>query len=658
MSSPWEWYAASLAAASCASAVYWYMRFEKILPMDRRLRLEQEKSSALGAFAKELFEAQRPPESPQLISETLQFGVERFSARFAGLHLFLWRRMAMGGSFSDVGAELVARTGFLPALEPVDMELGPELWRLAASSPEKACWRGDIPPPLGERLKFRGLRSGRLLAWGKEGRIWGILGVLDADPEGRSLEEHGKGIELLAAFLSAAADRAAALREQSVEREQLEGGLSATMQRLDETNLQLIQKAREMRSLHEVTDAISAHPDRPDSLGPIASTVAKALDADVVVFLLLDDDTGDLVSQPGAYGLADDESSLYRISLKNEMASSVRVFRSGVAFATGDALNDPRVIAHYARLWKVNSLIVVPLRIEDRRIGVMRVGSFRKNFFNEGHVEFVQVIAEEAAVLIENAMRAKRLVEMNSQLAHLHRLKDDFVSTVSHEFKTPLTTIRGFLDVVLEGEAGPLTDDQRKFLGISKSSAERLTLLVSDLLDISKLEGGVAMEFAPLDLGEAAARCVENNLWEADRRKIRLELKVPARLPQAHGDARWLSQVFDNLISNAFKFTPAGGRVLLSIVNKGECLQACVEDSGVGVAAEEAARLFEKFYRAKSHASMNAPGTGLGLAICKSIIDKHEGKIWVESEPGNGARFIFLVPVAKGPPSSEGLSGA
>lgn len=644
-------FTASLAAAACAGAVYWFMKFARLLPLDRRLRLERERSANLGALCRELFEAQRPPESPQLLSEALQYGVERFAARFGGLHLFLWRRMAMEGPFSDAGAELVIRTGFLPALEPVDVELGPELWRLAASSPDKARWRGDIPLPLGERLKFRGLHSGRLLAWGKEGRIWGVLGVLDADPEGRSLEEHGKALELLAAFLGSTADRASALREQAVEREQLVGGLSATMQRLDQTNLQLIQKAREMHSLHEVTDAISAHPDRPDNLGPIASTVAKALDADVVAFLLLDDNTGDLVSQPGAYGLADDESSLYRISLKNEMASSVRVFRSGQVFLTGDALNDPRVIAHYARLWKVNSLIVVPLRIEDRRIGVMRVGSFRKNFFNQGHEEFVQVISEEAAVLIENAIRAKRLAEMNSQLAHMHRLKDDFVSTVSHEFKTPLTTIRGFLDVVLDGEAGPLTEDQRKFLGISKSSAERLTLLVSDLLDISKLEGGAAMEFVPLDLGAVAALCVEAHLWEADRRKIRLESVIPPRLPRAQGDARWLGQVFDNLISNAFKFTRTGGRVAVSIVNKGECLQACVEDSGVGVGGEEQGRIFEKFYRAKSHASMNVPGTGLGLAICKSIIDKHEGKIWVESEPGSGARFFFLVPVAKGPPS-------
>ena len=645
--------ALALCAAAGLALVYWRLRFARLLPLEAALRGERGRARELGAFSGELFEALGKDEAPQLLAESLRYAAERLLDRFAGLHLFAWRRMALDGDASQGKPELVFRTGFLSALEPSDLELPEELWEKAHRTQGTCLWRGDIPEPLKSRFESRGLRSLRLSPWGTSGKIWGLMGALDRDPGGAALSEGASALDLLSAYCSQAAARSALHWEQQARREQLEGGLSQTMQRLDETNLQLIRKAKEMKTFQEVTDAISEHQDQPEVLGAIAATVARALEVNVVAFLLLDDTSGELVTQPGAYGLANDEGALYRISLKNEMSSSVRVFRTGQPFITGDAQNDPRVIAHYARLWECHSLAVVPLKIESRRIGVMRVGSFRKNYFREEHLQMLRLIAEEVAVLVESAMMTKRLAEMNRQLAHLHRLKDEFVSTVSHEFKTPLTTISGFLSVLLADEAGPLTADQRRFLASCKRASERLTMLVTSLLDLSKLEGGLKMDFVPVDLREVARQSVEGHRWEADKKGVSLELRGPERLPWAHGDPKWLSQVFENLVYNALKFSLRGGSVVVSVENKGECLKACVADTGAGISKEDGQKIFEKFYRGRHVDHAQVPGTGLGLAICRSIIDKHEGKIWFESEPGKGTRFYFLVPVSKGETEEE-----
>ncbi|TPW20366.1 MAG: multi-sensor signal transduction histidine kinase, partial [Elusimicrobia bacterium] len=479
------------------------------------------------------------------------------------------------------------------------------------------------------------------------GRVWGLLGAAQSEGAEDLLALHAGALDELAAHLDGIAERAPLLWESERSKADLEGGLDATMRRLDETNLQLIRRAREVRTLHEVTDAVSRNPAQTGVLEAIVSIVARSLEADLAAFLLLDDATGELVTQPGAFGLANDEGSLYRISLSNEQSSSVRVFKTGEPFLTADAQNDPKVIAHYARLWRCHSVLAVPLAVEGRRIGVLRVGSFKKNYFTSEHVDFVSLIAEEAAVLVEGAMLSRRLAESNRRLAEMNRIKDDFVSTVSHEFKTPLTSILGFLSVIIDGDSGPLNDEQKRFLGIVRGSAQRLSGLVSDILDLSKLEGGMEMEAVSLDLGALARRAIEECDWKAAEKGVKLTLEASEQLPNVSGSERWLGVVVENLLTNAVKFSRQGGTVALRLAHKGEGVQVSVADAGIGIPEADQARIFEKFFRASNRDATGAPGTGLGLAICRHIVNRHGGRIWFESEEGRGTTFHFVVPTAK-----------
>lgn len=429
-------------------------------------------------------------------------------------------------------------------------------------------------------------------------------------------------------------------------RERMQGGLSAAMRELDVAQTQLVRKSREVKTLYDVASTLTSHVSQTQStLSAVISIVAKSLEADLVAFLLLDEETGELATQPGAFGLESDEM-LYRLPLSEESSSSVRVFKSGEAFITGDAQNDPGVISRYAKLWKIHSLMVVPVRIEGRSVGVLRVGSFKPDCFTREHLELMTVIADETAVIVETAMLNRKLSQTAEQLKALNRIKDEFVSMVSHELKTPLTTIMGFTSILLRGETGPLSEQQAKFLNVTKNAASRLNTLVTELLDLSKLEGGAPLDKTRLRLDALARESVENHGHQAQEGGKTLLCRIPAEFPPAWGDERWISLVLDNLVSNAVKFTRPGGAIQLSLEDKGDFLRVCVADDGIGVAPEDKERIFERFFRARQPGESNIPGTGLGLAIAKEIIDRHGGKIWFESEPGKGTKFYFILPAA------------
>ncbi|HEX2171640.1 MAG TPA: response regulator, partial [Dehalococcoidia bacterium] len=237
--------------------------------------------------------------------------------------------------------------------------------------------------------------------------------------------------------------------------------------------------------------------------------------------------------------------------------------------------------------------------------------------------------------------------------AEVDRMKTEFVSLVSHELRTPLTSIKGYVELLLDYEVGDLNEDQIEFLQIVRSNSDRLVALINDLLDISRIEQGrVELHRAPLDLSAVLDQAVTTLRMAIAEKDQQLTIELPADLPPVDADPDRLTQVLTNLISNAHKYTPAGGRIGVSAEVGGDRVAVRVADTGIGLTPTERDQLFTKFYRAHNPAAQGIGGTGLGLAITKSIVELHGGRIWVDSEPGHGSTFHFTVPVVGAPPAA------
>jgi PAS domain S-box-containing protein len=237
----------------------------------------------------------------------------------------------------------------------------------------------------------------------------------------------------------------------------------------------------------------------------------------------------------------------------------------------------------------------------------------------------------------------------------LDRMKSDFVATVSHELRTPLSAIKGFLELVVDGEAGPINETQREFLDIAVRNSKRLGALINDLLDMSRIESDrLEMRSDPVDLAAVLADVGATFRHEAYTKGLVFREAVPA-LPLVRGDKARLIQVFCNLVSNAIKYTPKG-EIGIRAAPVEDGVEVIVYDSGIGLTPQERSQLFTKFFRGSNPVVTESRGTGLGLVIAQAILQAHNGTIDVESRPGEGSQFRVVLPLsgrsAAGPPAA------
>jgi signal transduction histidine kinase/CheY-like chemotaxis protein len=228
----------------------------------------------------------------------------------------------------------------------------------------------------------------------------------------------------------------------------------------------------------------------------------------------------------------------------------------------------------------------------------------------------------------------------------LQRSRDEFISMVSHELRSPLSVVKESLDLIYDGSVGEVSERQKEILKIGIDNSYRLNRLIDALLDITKIEAGVMpMDICKTDLGLLLQETERDYSRLADERRVHLGLDLPKAPLFTYCDKEKVREVLVNLVSNALKFTPGGGAIVISLRPwEGEAL-ICVEDTGPGIEAEDIPRLFTKFAQVGRKRPPGIKGTGLGLAICKGIVELHGGRIWVESEPGKGSKFYALLPV-------------
>ncbi len=226
-------------------------------------------------------------------------------------------------------------------------------------------------------------------------------------------------------------------------------------------------------------------------------------------------------------------------------------------------------------------------------------------------------------------------------------MKTEFVSIVSHEFRTPLTSIKGYIDLILEGDTGEINETQKEFLGIAHDETNRLAALVTDLLDVSRIEvGRIELRMEPLSVGEIINAAITYLQPQATEKAVEVTVHLSEESLQVKGDRDRANRILLNLLSNAIKYNRQGGQIDVVVSRDKGMVQVDVVDTGIGIPSADIPMLFTKFYKAGATAAVSTGGTGLGLFIAKSLVELHGGRIWVKSEEGKGSTFSFTLPVA------------
>jgi two-component system sensor histidine kinase BarA len=292
-----------------------------------------------------------------------------------------------------------------------------------------------------------------------------------------------------------------------------------------------------------------------------------------------------------------------------------------------------------------------------RRVGVSTAEKILKHFMGlldvmifTGHKNLISAKLHIEAVTEsyrELSDKNRQLEESYAKLKELDRLKSNFLATMSHELRTPLTSVIGYSEMMLEGLGGPLTAEQREYLGIIMEKGENLLQLITSILDISKIEAGrVRLVLSEVDAGQVMRDAVATVLPLARKKGLRVTCEPPS-IPRIQADRDKLRQCLVNLCSNAVKFTQAGGTITVAAepAEGGERVAIRVADNGIGIAEEHLEKVFDVFYQVDGSSTREYGGAGLGLAIVKSFVEAHGGEVQVRSSPGTGSVFIMMLPV-------------
>jgi len=417
---------------------------------------------------------------------------------------------------------------------------------------------------------------------------------------------------------------------------------------------QINRRLSEMTALRHVAQVVNRRLEMQSLLSEVVRQVGEELGYPVVEIYLVEDDELVLRAARGT-----DDEIPFRIPISQGVTG--RTVRSAEAIYVPDVSLDPDYLSNGDG---TKSEIAVPLQKDGVVIGVLNVESPIRNDLNEDDMRLLMLLADNISIAIENAAlyerlshhaeeleatiadRTVELAEALKQAQEADRLKTQFVSDVSHELRTPLSNILLYLELLGMGKP----ERFESYLATLNRETERLVVLIDDLLTVSRLDAGT-MELKPkhVDLNTIARGLVEDRQRLFARKDLQVGFELSEDIPNVVADDRMLSQVVANLMTNAMNYTLPGGRVTIStvLVKENGKLWATltVSDTGFGIKKDEQERVFERFYRGDASRKVSAPGTGLGLAICEEIIQRHAGRISLESEQGAGSAFTIWLPL-------------
>ncbi|HEV3473004.1 MAG TPA: GAF domain-containing protein [Actinomycetota bacterium] len=409
----------------------------------------------------------------------------------------------------------------------------------------------------------------------------------------------------------------------------------------------LEKQARELEGLQRLSRLLISQESVEYVIGEAVRIISDLVDCEKMMLLLYDEERNALVLQQPAIGIDPETVEDFEISLA-EPSLAGTAFRTSTPLTSNDAENDKWVEPWLRDKLGIRSALAVPLMSDRESIGVLEAINAGKGYFDEDDERFTALLGSRVGGVVELSRARLRERELVQRLREADRAKSDFVSILAHELKGPMTTIMGF-GQTLEQNWETLENHRRsQFLGIVHRETERLSRMVSDLLDMSRMESGtLRFEADRMDLAELVDNIVTVHTSLTAQHGIKLE--IPSDLPDVLADRDRIRQVLLNLVTNATRYSPEGTTITIGAkVIEGEEtpeVQVSVADEGIGIAPEDTERIFSKFAMLPKPA-WTKKGTGLGLFITKGIIDAHGGRLWVESELGAGSTFCFTLPVA------------
>ncbi|MDB5162848.1 MAG: putative Histidine kinase [Candidatus Saccharibacteria bacterium] len=310
--------------------------------------------------------------------------------------------------------------------------------------------------------------------------------------------------------------------------------------------------------------------------------------------------------------------------------------------------------------------IILPLVRQGIKMGYLFLGDHKRSSYNARDIRVVRSIADELVIAIQNALTVEQIKELNAhleqrvdaatkelrrtnaQLQKLDEAKDDFISMASHQLRTPLTSIKGYLSMMIEGDVGKISQQQEHVLNEAFLSSERMVRLISDFLNVSRLQTGkFILEKHPVDIALLIQREIDSLTQNATARGMKFIYKMPKNIPELDLDENKIQQVVMNFSDNALYYSKDNGKITITLKKIADQIEFIVKDNGIGVPEAEQAHLFNKFFRATNARRARPDGTGVGLFLAKKVIDAHDGEIIFESKEGKGSSFGFRLPLPK-----------
>jgi signal transduction histidine kinase/putative methionine-R-sulfoxide reductase with GAF domain len=409
---------------------------------------------------------------------------------------------------------------------------------------------------------------------------------------------------------------------------------------LEQTDQDLAEKVEELQVMGRIVRELNASLEVARAMRTTLEWAMRRSNAEAGLIGMIDGDHLRLMAQQGYDEVLTPEgeapvpldSPIFRSAIQSGQPSQVSLVGNG----TQGLLS----IAH--------TQIIVPIRRETQVIGLLLLESTSDS---QGNLGFLNQLSDSAAIAIANA-------QLYDEVQRANLAKSDFVSFVAHELKNPMTSIKGYTELLAAGSVGQVNEMQANFLSTIRSNVERMSVLVSDLNDNAKIEANrLRLDFKPVEVGEVIDEVLRSAKRQVEDKRQTVELQLEPDLPQVWADRFRVGQVLTNLVSNAHKYTPEGGQMIVGAEATNNqwdpggakrVVHLWVRDNGIGINIEDQAKIFQRFFRSDDMKAREVPGTGLGLNITKSLVEMQGGRIWFDSEFRKGTTFHFTIPVAEG----------